>query len=179
MTMRCLNCQFDNPPALKFCGQCGTQLAQMCPRCGAENQPTFKFCGQCGMALSVPQRPGADTAGNLEQSSQRHETQRQGYTPPPLAEKIDPEEVHQIIDHCFELITAEVHRFEGTINQYTGDGVMALFGAPIAHEDAPRRAVHASLGIQRALRDYSGELEASGGPAIRMRIGLNTGPVVV
>src|SRR5262245_17896357 len=176
--MQCLNCQFDNPPGMKFCGQCGTQLAQLCPRCGAENQPTFKFCGQCGAALTVPQPSGPDTAGDLDQSSQRHEAQRQGYTPPhlaekilrsrsalegerrhvtvlfadltgftPLAEKLDPEEVHQIIDHCFELITAEVHRFEGTINQYTGDGVMALFGAPIAHEDSPRRAVHAALGI--------------------------------
>ena len=78
-----------------------------------------------------------------------------------------------------ELITGEVHRFEGTINQYTGDGVMALFGAPLAHEDAARRGVHAALGIQRALREYSRDLESKGGPAIGMRIGLNTGPVVV
>jgi class 3 adenylate cyclase len=73
----------------------------------------------------------------------------------------------------------EVHRFEGTINQYTGDGVMALFGAPIAHEDSARRAAHAALGIQRAIRDLSREIEGAQGPAIRMRIGLNTGPVVV
>ena len=86
-----------------------------------------------------------------------------GFTP--LAE-LDPEEVHQIIDRCFELITAEVHRFEGTINQYTGDGVMALFGAPVAHEDSPRRAVHAALGMQRALRAY-GELQAQRGLACR------------
>jgi class 3 adenylate cyclase len=96
-----------------------------------------------------------------------------------LAEGRDPEEVHQIVDRCFEAITAEVHRFEGTINQYTGDGVMALFGAPIAHEDSARRAVHAALGVQRAMRDLSREIEARQGPAIRMRIGLNTGPVVV
>ena len=85
-----------------------------------------------------------------------------------------------MIDRCFALITAEVHRFEGTINQYTGDGVMALFGAPIAHEDGPRRAVHAALGIQRALRDDSKELRAQQrGLALPMRIGINTGPVVV
>jgi len=96
-----------------------------------------------------------------------------------LAEQRDPEEVHQIVDRCFEAITAEVHRFEGTINQYTGDGVMALFGAPIAHEDSPRRAAHAALGIQRAMRDLSRELEARQIPAVRMRIGLNTGLVVV
>jgi class 3 adenylate cyclase len=96
-----------------------------------------------------------------------------------LAEGRDPEEVHQIVDRCLEAITAEVHWFEGTINQYTGDGVMALFGAPIAHEDSARRAVHAALGIQRATRDLSREIEARQGPPIRMRIGLNTGPVVV
>jgi class 3 adenylate cyclase/tetratricopeptide (TPR) repeat protein len=96
-----------------------------------------------------------------------------------LAEKLDPEEVHAMMDRCFELITAEVHRFEGTVNQYTGDGVMALFGAPIAHEDSPRRAVHAALGIQRALQAYSAELQAERALTLHMRIGLNTGPVVV
>src|SRR2546425_8842011 len=210
MPMRCWSCQFENPPAMKFCGQCGTQLAQLCPRCGAENQPTFKFCGQCGAALTTPQPPGADTAGGLEKISHRQEVKRQGYTPPhlaekilksrsalegerrhvtvlfadvtgftPLAEKLDPEEVHQIINRCFELITAEVHRFEGTINQYTGDGVMALFGAPIAHEDSPRRAAHTALGIQGALRDYGKQLQAERGVIVQMRIGLNTGLVVV
>ncbi len=96
-----------------------------------------------------------------------------------LAEQRDPEEVHEIMDRCFELITAEVHRFEGTINQYTGDGVMALFGAPIAHEDASRRAVHAALGIQQALGEYGRGLEAERGVILRLRIGINTGLVVV
>ena len=101
----------------------------------------------------------------------------QGFTT--LSEQLDPEEVHQIISHCFELITTEVHRFEGTINQYTGDGVMALFGAPIAHEDGPRRAVHAALAIQRALGSYSQKLQTQRGFGVQMRIGLNTGLVVV
>src|SRR5207249_397961 len=96
-----------------------------------------------------------------------------------LAERLDPEDVHRIINRCFELITAEVHRFEGTINQYTGDGVMALFGAPIAHEDSPRRAAHAALGIQGAVRDYGKQLQAERGVTVQMRIGLNTGLVVV
>jgi class 3 adenylate cyclase/tetratricopeptide (TPR) repeat protein len=96
-----------------------------------------------------------------------------------LAERLDPEDVHRIVDRCFELITAEVHRFEGTVNQYTGDGVMALFGAPIAHEDSPRRAAHAALAVQRTLRDYDRELQAQRGLHLQMRIGLNTGPVVV
>src|SRR3989449_638349 len=106
----------------------------------------MRFCGQCGTAL---------------------------------AQRLDPEDVHRIINRCFELITAEVHRFEGTINQYTGDGVMALFGAPIAHEDSPRRAAHAALGIQGAVRDYGKQLQAERGVTVQMRIGLNTGLVVV
>jgi class 3 adenylate cyclase len=96
-----------------------------------------------------------------------------------LAEQLDPEVVHDLINRCFEGITAEVHRFEGTINQYTGDGVMALFGAPIAHEDSPRRAVHAALGIQRAIRDVAQALQAERGLSLQMRIGINTGLVVV
>jgi class 3 adenylate cyclase len=96
-----------------------------------------------------------------------------------LAEQLDPEIVHDIMNRCFEGITAEVHRFEGTINQYTGDGVMALFGAPIAHEDSPRRAVHAALGIQRAIRDVAQALQAERGLRLQMRIGINTGLVVV
>ena len=96
-----------------------------------------------------------------------------------LAERRDPEDVHAIVERCFEVIATEVHRFEGTINQYTGDGVMALFGAPIAHEDAPRRAAHAALAIQRAVRDLSRELATRLERSLEMRIGLNTGPVVV
>jgi class 3 adenylate cyclase/tetratricopeptide (TPR) repeat protein len=96
-----------------------------------------------------------------------------------LAEQLDPEMVHDMINRCFEGITAEVHRYEGTINQYTGDGVMALFGAPLAHEDSPRRAVHAALGIQRAIRDVAQALQAERGLTLQMRIGINTGLVVV
>src|SRR5262244_406521 len=96
-----------------------------------------------------------------------------------LAEQLDPEVVHDIINRCFEGITAEVHRFEGTINQYTGDGVMALFGAPLAHEDSPRRAVHAALGIQWAIRDVAQALQAERGLSLEMRMGINTGLVVV
>jgi class 3 adenylate cyclase/tetratricopeptide (TPR) repeat protein len=96
-----------------------------------------------------------------------------------LAEQLDPEVVHDIINRCFERITAEVHRFEGTINQYTGDGVMALFGAPIAYEDSPRRAVHAALGIQHAIRDVSQALQHERGLSLQMRLGIHTGLVVV
>ena len=207
--MICPACRHDNPDRAKFCLECGHRFAAACPQCGTELPPGAKFCLECGHRLvpaeaapakgpAAPSVP-ADFQAKVASYTPRHlaekiltsrsalEGERRqvtvlftdvaGFTP--MAEKLDPEDVHRIMDRCFELITAEVHRFEGTVNQYTGDGVMALFGAPIAHEDAPRRAVHAALGIQRALRDYGQELAAQGGPPLQMRIGINTGPVVV
>jgi class 3 adenylate cyclase/tetratricopeptide (TPR) repeat protein len=202
--MRCPSCGFDNPEGMNFCGRCGTKLIPSCPQCGFENPPSFAFCGKCGTSLTAqvpwpppqslaprPRVPQSYTPRHLAEKiltarSALEGERRQvtvlfadlaGFTT--LAEHLDPEEVHRIMDHCFERITAEVHRFEGTINQYTGDGVMALFGAPIAHEDGPRRAVHAALGIQRALREYSRALQAERDLALQMRIGINTGLVVV
>ena len=194
--MRCPGCQHENPVGQKFCGECGARLAAGCVSCGASNPPGQKFCGECGARLAS-EAAGKSAAPEsytpkhlaekiLKSRSALEGERRQvtvlfadmaGFTS--LAEKRDPEEVHRVVNACFDLITAEVHRFEGTINQYTGDGVMALFGAPIAHEDSARRAVHAALGIQRALSAYSGRLQAERGLTVAMRIGLNTGPVVV
>jgi class 3 adenylate cyclase/tetratricopeptide (TPR) repeat protein len=183
---------------MRFCGRCGAALAARCPHCGAEAPPDFRFCGHCGKTLQEAPTPAVlaperavytpkHLADKILKSRSALEGERRqvtvlfadlaGFTS--LAEKLDPEEVHRIINGCFERITAEVHRFEGTINQYTGDGVMALFGAPIAHEDSARRAVHAALGIQRAIADYGATLRAERGPSVAMRIGLNTGAVVV
>ncbi len=207
--MICASCHHDNPERAKFCLECGQRLAAACPQCGTELPPAAKFCLECGHRLGAVEAapvaapavalPGEDFHARLASYTPKHlaekiltsrsaiEGERRqvtvlftdvaGFTP--LAEKLDPEDVHRIMNRCFEMITSEVHRFEGTINQYTGDGVMALFGAPIAHEDGPRRAAHAALGIQRALGDYGRELKAQGGPELKMRIGINTGPVVV
>jgi class 3 adenylate cyclase/tetratricopeptide (TPR) repeat protein len=167
----------------RFCGSCGQRLAPASPP--PESRPAPAVPLEARRAFS-PYTPRHLAEKILNARSALEGERRQvsvlfadlaGFTA--LAEKLDPEDVHGIIDRCFELITAEVHRFEGTINQYTGDGVMALFGAPIAHEDSPRRAVHAALGIQRALRDYGKEVESRLGRALQMRIGINTGPVVV
>jgi len=181
---------------MRFCGRCGAALAARCPHCGAEVPPDFRFCGHCGKGLQEMPAPAVlersvytpkHLADKILHSRSALDGERRqvtvlfadvaGFTS--LAEKLDPEEVHRIINGCFERITAEVHRFEGTINQYTGDGVMALFGAPIAHEDSARRAVHAALGIQRAIADYGATLRAERGPSLAMRVGLNTGAVVV
>jgi class 3 adenylate cyclase/tetratricopeptide (TPR) repeat protein len=201
--MRCPRCHHENRGEARFCAACGSSLAARCPACGYEPPRGAAFCDHCGTPLTRPPPPipplVAPRPQMLQPYTPRHlaekiltarsalEGERRqvtvlfadvaGFTT--MAEKLDPEEVHQIMDHCFERITAEVHRFEGTINQYTGDGVMALFGAPIAHEDSPRRAVHAALGIQRALRDVAQTLQAERGLSLRMRIGLNTGLVVV
>jgi adenylate cyclase len=96
-----------------------------------------------------------------------------------LARAIDPEELHQVMDGCFHRLLEAVHRFEGTVNQFTGDGIMALFGAPIAHEDHARRAVAAALDVQGRLREYAGTLRRERGIEFAVRIGINTGPVVV
>src|SRR5438105_1619033 len=189
----CPQCAFESPAGMRFCGRCGAALAARCPHCDAEAPPDFRFCGHCGKGLqetAAAERPvytPKHLADKILKSRSALEGERRqvtvlfadlaGFTS--LAEKLDPEEVHRIINGCFERITAEVHRFEGTINQYTGDGVMALFGAPIAHEDSARRAVHAALGIQRAIADYGATLRAERGPSVAMRIGLNTGAVVV
>jgi class 3 adenylate cyclase/tetratricopeptide (TPR) repeat protein len=96
-----------------------------------------------------------------------------------LSEKLDPEEVHQIMDGCFKILTDETHQHEGTINQFTGDGVMALFGAPVAHEDHAQRACHAALSIQKAMEEYTEKVKRDCGVEFKMRIGLNSGPVIV
>src|SRR5437899_2277916 len=181
---------------MRFCGQCGTALARQCPQCHAEAPPGFRFCGQCGASLQAPPPQAAPAptprapaaapsiatytpkhlADKILKSRAAVEGERRqvtvlfadvaGFTT--LAERLDPEDVHRIINRCFELITAEVHRFEGTINQYTGDGVMALFGAPIAHEDSPRRAAPAALGSQHALRDRFGEVKTGRGEMVSL-----------
>jgi class 3 adenylate cyclase len=202
--MRCPRCQHENREGARFCAACGSALAARCPACGHQPPPGAAFCDHCGtpVAGSVPTttspplaaRPQIRQAYTPKHLAEKILTARSalegerkqvtvlfadvaGFTT--LAEQLDPEIVHDLINRCFERITTEVHRFEGTINQYTGDGVMALFGAPIAHEDSPRRAVHAALGIQRALREIAQTLRAERGLSLQMRIGINTGPVVV
>ena len=96
-----------------------------------------------------------------------------------ITEKLIPEEVHQIMDGCFSILMDAIHRYEGTVNQFTGDGVMALFGAPIAHEDHGRRSCHAALSIQKALVGYREKIRLDYDVDFQMRIGLNSGPVVV
>ena len=181
----CPQCGTELPPGAKFCLECGHRLATTDAATASASAvpPIAPADFQAKVASYTPKHLAEKilTSRSALEGERRQVTvlfaDVAGFTP--MAERLDPEDVHRIMDRCFELITGEVHRFEGTVNQYTGDGVMALFGAPIAHEDAPRRAVHAALGIQRALRDYGKELAGQGGPQFQMRIGINTGTVVV
>jgi len=174
----CPNCGSANPLTNKFCSQCGQRLSEPETKVQAPifQPPVVAPDYHSRLAAYTPKHltDKVLTSRSALEGERRVVTvlftDTAGFTA--LAEKLDPEDVHSIIDRCFELITAAVHRFEGTINQYTGDGVMALFGAPIAHEDGPRRAVHAALAIQQALRNFSKELEAQRGFGLQMRIGL-------
>jgi len=180
-------------------------MAAICTSCSHPNPPGFRFCGKCGTALSgsgeraapgapSPLQPAeprsytpAHLAARILTGRSALEGERKQVTvlfadvagSTAIAEKLDPEDVHGIMDRCFRILLDEVHRYDGTINQFTGDGVMALFGAPVALENAPERALRAALGIQSAIRLYAKELAAARGIDFKMRIGINTGPVVV
>src|SRR5712692_461007 len=193
--MTCQGCGQKNPAGARFCGGCGARLEAACPACQAPNPPGNRFCHQCGGPLQTDAAeqfasPRAYTPPHLAEkilkSASALEGERKqvtvlfvdvsGFTS--LSERLDPEEIHRLMKRAFDLMLAEVHRYEGTVNQFLGDGIMALFGAPIAHEDHARRAVHAALGIGRALEAYQTEL-APRGISFRARQGLNTGLVVV
>jgi class 3 adenylate cyclase/tetratricopeptide (TPR) repeat protein len=195
----CAACGHDNPAGNRFCGGCGEALAKSCPSCGHPNPSDHRFCGACGAALhsteSLHPPPAHDPrsytpkhlADKILQSKSALEGERKQVTvlfadvkgSMELAEQLDPEEWHRILERFFEVLTEGVHRFEGTVNQYTGDGIMALFGAPIAHEDHAQRACYAALHLREALRRYADELRRTDGLSVSVRIGLNSGDVVV
>ena len=195
--IQCLRCRHPNPAGVRFCGECGARLEVVCPACQAANPPTNRFCHGCGGPLGAPATtppfasPHAYTPKHLADkiltSRSALEGERKqvtvlfvdvsGFTS--LSERLDPEDVHRLMTRAFELMLTEVHRYEGTVNQFLGDGIMALFGAPIAHEDHAQRAVHAALGIRRALDAYQDDLRRTRATTFQVRQGLNTGLVVV
>ena len=153
--MTCVACQSPNPPGNSFCHQCGGVLG---PGLAA---------GQFASPQSYTPKHLAEkilTTGSALKGERKQVTvlfvDVSGFTS--LSAGLDPEEVHGLMSRAFDLMLTEVHRFEGTVNQFLGDGIMALFGAPIAHEDHARRAVHAALGIARALDAYQAELQPRG-----------------
>ncbi len=166
----------------------------ICPACERENPTQANFCMQCGARLApepVVRDPRVYTPEHLVNkiltSKSALEGERKLVTvlfadiqaSMELADAVDPEEWHRIMDRFFAILAEGVHRFEGTINQFTGDGIMALFGAPIAHEDHAQRACYAALHLTEKLRQYADELRVERGLSLGVRIGLNSGEVVV
>jgi class 3 adenylate cyclase/tetratricopeptide (TPR) repeat protein len=196
--MRCPVCSFDNRAGARFCGQCGRPLGAIveCPSCAAQNPSGQRHCDSCGRSLARAVEPAvrdlrAYTPAHLREriltSRSALEGERKQVTvlfadvqgSMDIAESVDAEEWHRILDRFFAILADGIHRFEGTINQFTGDGVMALFGAPVAHEDHAQRACHAALTLSESLARYSTELRRTRALSFSVRIGLNSGEVVV
>ncbi len=176
--MDCPRCRAANRHGRRFCGECGAPLRAECLACGFANEADERFCGGCGAALRAEPTPLA-----APPAAERERRQVSvlfadvvGFTP--LSERFDPEIVHEMMDGCLALLSREVERYGGRVNAFTGDGVMALFGAPLAEEDHAIRALHAALAIQEHLPRYSEDVQRRFGAEFRMRIGVNSGLVV-
>jgi predicted ATPase/class 3 adenylate cyclase len=202
--MRCPHCQHENREGARFCAACGSAFASQCPACGSLPPPGAAFCDHCGTPLSGtttaitppplaprPQVPQAYTPTHLAEkiltSRAALEGERKQVTvlfadlkgSMELLANRDPEEARAILDPVLARMMAAVHRYEGTVNQVMGDGIMALFGAPIAHEDHAVRACYAALAMQEAIRGYREEVRRTHGITVQIRVGLNSGEVVV
>jgi class 3 adenylate cyclase len=191
--MLCSTCETDNPADAAFCEQCGSKLELLCPKCKAAVTPGARFCKKCGAALGAS---GADAAkkSNIAPirivdapSSENLAGERKTVTAvfadikgsTELMEDLDPEEASAIIDPALKLMIDAVQRYDGYVVQSTGDGIFALFGAPVAHEDHPQRALYAALRMQEEMRRYASRLREAGELPTEARVGVNTGEVVV
>ncbi|MFI5199196.1 MAG: adenylate/guanylate cyclase domain-containing protein, partial [Candidatus Limnocylindrales bacterium] len=181
--MICPSCGTENEPGRKFCGECATRLVSLCPACGTANAPTARFCGECGtpMALAAANQPAATviTPAPNQPSANAPIAERRlvsvlfadlvGFTT--LAEGRDPEETRELLSTYFDLARDVVERYGGTIEKFIGDAVMAVWGAPTAHEDDAERAVRAALELVDAVKGL--------GPDIQARAGVLTGEAAV
>ncbi|MBI1959607.1 MAG: AAA family ATPase, partial [Candidatus Rokubacteria bacterium] len=196
--MKCPRCQEENPPQARFCHECAAPLALACSSCGAPLPASARFCPGCGHPAPAGARglprfvsPEAYTPGHLAEkiltSKAALEGERKLITVlfadlksslELLADR-DPEEARALLDPVLAHMMDAVHRYEGTVNQVMGDGIMALFGAPLAHEVHAVRACYAALGMQDAVKQYADGIRRAEGIPIRIRVGLNSGEVVV
>ncbi len=203
--MKCPNCSFENAADARFCENCGQPLERVCPNCGKSVPANAKFCRNCGYNLAgAPARPAPVTrseplealrraapqtvASKILAERDRLEGERKLVTAlftdivgsTTLAEQMDPEDWRDVVSGAHQRVSAAVYRYEGTIAQLLGDGVLAFFGAPLAHEDDAERAIRAALEIRASIEQYADELRGAGRiPNFQMRVGLNTGLVVV
>ena len=205
--MKCPKCDFENPAEAKFCVECGNKFEMPCSACGFGNLPSFKFCSECGEKLTklIEPTPEALSFDDKLEKIQKYlpkgvaekilaqkgeiEGERKQVTVmfcdmvglTAFSERFDPEDIYPIMDGVFEILIHKAHDYEGMVNKMTGDGIMALFGAPIALEDAPQRAIRSAFSIHREMTGFSAKIkkQIKDIPSINMRIGIHTGPVVV
>ncbi|HEY3118198.1 MAG TPA: AAA family ATPase, partial [Chloroflexota bacterium] len=196
--MKCPRCQHENPPQAKFCLECGARFAVACAQCGTQLPVGAKFCLECGKPTdshgTEPPRfasPQSYTPKHLAEKILTSKTALEGERKQVtvlfadlkgsmelLADR-DPEEARKLLDPVLEHMMEAIHRYEGTVNQVMGDGIMALFGAPLAHEDHAVRACYAALRMQESVKRYAGEMRRTSGVPLAIRIGLNSGEVLV
>jgi class 3 adenylate cyclase/tetratricopeptide (TPR) repeat protein len=202
--MRCPHCQHENREGSRFCAACGSSLDSKCPVCGSQPPPGAAFCDHCGAPLPGttaaatfpslaprPQTPQAYTPAHLAEKILTSKTALEGERKQVtvlfadlkgsmelLAER-DPEDARHLLDPVLDRMMAAVHQYEGTVNQVMGEGIMALFGAPLAHEDHAVRACYAALAMQASVKQYAAEVQRTKGVPIQIRVGLNAGEVVV
>ncbi|HLF40728.1 MAG TPA: adenylate/guanylate cyclase domain-containing protein, partial [Acidimicrobiia bacterium] len=192
--MPCPQCRTENPQDASFCEECGARLVRACPACGAQTSPGKKFCRACGaplgaQAASPVPSPAAYTPRHLAEKILGSRSAIEGERKQVavlfadlkgsmelLADR-DPEEARQLLDPVLQRMIEAVHRYEGTVNQVMGDGVMALFGAPLAHEDHAVRACYAAFRMQETLKRYADDTRRSHGVEVQIRVGLNSGEV--
>src|SRR5499426_3045656 len=196
--MLCPQCRFNNRANVSFCEECGARLDVACPSCGAAVPPGRKFCGTCGKPLTAQGEP-APMFASPESYTPKHlaeriltskaalEGERKQVTvlfadlkgSMELLADRDPEKARKLLDPVLERMMEAVHRYEGTVSNLMGDGIMALFGAPLAHEDHAVRACYAALTMQESVKRYAEEVRRTEGVPIQIRVGLNSGEVVV
>ena len=191
--MNCQSCGAENRADAAFCMECGARFSQGCASCGRGLLPGARFCDGCGARVggaaegagAPTTQPAARAGAPAERGAVAGERRTvtalliDAVGSTPAGERMEDEEYHRMVHRGTELMMEAVERFEGTVTQFRGDGIMALFGAPIAHEDSARRAVSAAIFMRDSLAAFAEEAKQAGRQAFAYRIGLNTGPVIV
>src|SRR6202035_4660689 len=201
--MHCPSCGSEHSKSAKFCDTCGAPLPLQCPSCGSSNRPGARFCNECGAALSQapadanvprasqPKSPAVSTPTIAMSASAEAEEIPEGERKlvtvlfadikgsTELEENLDPEEARALVDPALQLMVDAVRRYDGYVVQSTGDGIFALFGAPVAREDHPQRTLYTAMRMQEELKRYSDRMRQEGKLPLQARVGVNTGEVVV
>src|SRR5262245_60594985 len=187
--MRCGSCSAENAASRRFCRACGARLPQACPACEAVNEPEDRFCGACGAPLPVAQATASvvpeASASPPDHALSPFEERRLvtvlfadivGYTA--LSERLDSETVRDIVTSCLGRLVTQVERYEGIVEKFIGDAVMAVWGAPVAHEDDAERALRAAVGMLEAVDVLNRDLDTAHGDRLALRIGVQSGEVI-